>query len=96
MKNELNKAAAVKINGVSIGKHGVRFAGRYTPAWYSHQTLIDGRECVTVYARRCKSLPKELGLVQNGSDMRTDYFESDKVRFFVGTPEFNAILPLAL
>lgn len=82
------------INGVKCGKHGLRFAGKYHPCWYSHGRLIDGRDCVTVYARSYDSFPKEFGAIKNDTDMLTDYFEKDRVRFFAGTAEFAALLPL--
>jgi len=94
-KNETkdNMNAKTEINGVKIGKHGVRFAGKYHPCWYSHGALIDGRVCVTIYAKNYGSLPKELGTIKNDTDMMTDYFEKDRVRFFEGTPEYSALLP---
>jgi hypothetical protein len=83
----------IEINGCKILKHGIKSpSGKYVPAWYSHATLTDGREAVTVYAKRCKSLPKELGSVENNSDMMTDYHEADKCRFFAGTPEFDKMI----
>ena len=83
----------IEINGCRILKHGIKSpSGKYTPAWYSHCVLTSGREAVTVYAKRCTSLPKEFGAIENNSDGMTDYFESDKCRFFAGTPEFSKMI----
>lgn len=83
----------IEINGCKVLKHGIKSpAGKYTPAFYSHCTLTSGRDAVTVYAKRCKSLPKEFGPVENDSDVMTDYFESDRCRFFAGTPEFDKMI----
>jgi hypothetical protein len=94
IKPTLNKnMSTIEINGVKMGKKGVRFAGKYTPVWYSHGPLIDGRVCVTVRSKCIlKSLPAELGNVQNRTDVMTDYFEKDFVRFFAGTAEYSALL----
>ena len=84
------------INGVKVGKHGFRIRGKYFPAFYSRATLIDGRDCITVYARgHGTGLPVELGDVQNDSDSQTDYFEKDRTRFFPGSLGFNVLAPLA-
>ena len=87
-------ANSIVINGVKCLKKGVRFNGEYTPVYYSRANLIALGDAVTIYARGCKSLPKQLGEVKNDSDAMTDYFESDLVRFLVGTPEYNSLLPL--
>lgn len=88
------KIPAVVINGVKFGKHGVRIAGKYFPAWFSRGTLIDGRNAVTIYAKSILTgLPKEL-MPTNGTDIITDYFEKDRARFFEGSAEYSALLPL--
>ncbi len=80
------------IKGCRFNKHGVKDpAGKYHPCWYSHQTLLNGREAITLYARSVlKGLPRELA-PENNSDMMTDYFEKDKVRFYAGTSEFEML-----
>jgi hypothetical protein len=97
-KRKTNMSAkTIEINGVKMGKKGVRIAGKYTPVWYSHGPLVDGRVCVTIRSKSIlKSLPAELGNVQNKTDMMTDYFEKDFVRFFEGTAEYLALLPLCI
>lgn len=90
MKNQ------IIINGVKIGKHGVRFGGKYSPAWYSKTALVNGKKCVTIYAKDIlKDLPRELGQVENNTEIQTDYFESDRVRFMEGTAEYDALLAVA-
>jgi hypothetical protein len=81
---------------VKFLKHGVRSlaTGKLHPCWYSHVTLIDGKTCVTLYAKRCsQGLPAELKPI-NDSDSMTDYFESDHVRFFEGSPEYAQLVKL--
>lgn len=86
----------VIINGVKCGKFGVRFNGKYSPCWYSLGRLVDGRTAITVYAKCIlKDLPRELGPVQNDTELQTDYFDKDRIRFFEGSPEFTQLLPLA-
>ena len=85
---------SIIINGVSFGKKGVRHNGKYFPAHYSHGTLINGKEAITVYAKSLLvGLPAALS-PSNDSDMQTDYFEKDRVRFYAGSPEFSALLQL--
>jgi hypothetical protein len=86
---------ATLINGCKILKNGVKGpTGIYSPVWYWHGTLVDGIVCVTIYAKDIlKHLPKELGRIENGTDITTDYFEEDTVRFVKGTPEYEMLLP---
>lgn len=78
----------IEINGCKVLKHGIKSpAGKYTPVFYSHCTHPSGREAVTVYPKRCKSLPKEFRPVENDSEVMMDY-----CRFFAGTPEFDKMI----
>jgi hypothetical protein len=81
---------------VKFLQHGVRSlaTGKVHPCWYSPTTLIDGTVCVTLYAKSIlKGLPAELKPI-NGSDVMTDYFESDHVRFVEGTAEYALLMKL--
>jgi hypothetical protein len=82
---------------VKFLKKGVKdSAGNYYPCHYSLARLIDGRTAITLYAKSySKGLPRELQPI-NDSDMQTDYFEKDKVRFYEGTPQFDMLKPLAM
>ena len=81
---------------VKFLQHGVRslVTGKVHPCWYSHVTLIDGKTCVTLYAKSILTgLPAELRPINN-SDMMTDYFENDHVRFFEGSSEYAQLIEL--
>lgn len=59
---------------------------------YCRTTLLDGRECVTLYA---KDYNRDLGKVfpesyKNASDSMSDYFETGHVRIFPGDPNYAA------
>lgn len=61
--------------------------------WYSLDNRIDGRKCVTIYA---KDYDGSLGKVFSGSqdyvnnsDMMTDYFEKGKVVLFEDNPLYS-------
>ena len=89
-------AQPVTIRGCRMMKKGIKSpAGKYIPVYYSRATLLGGiGDAITIYAKwLLKPLPCELGEVQNDSDGMTDYFESDKIRFRAGSPEFAALLP---
>jgi hypothetical protein len=77
---------------VKFLKKGVRdAAGKYYPCWYSLTKLVDGRVAVTLYAKSIlKGLPRELR-PENNTDITTDYFENDRVRFYEGTSEFGLL-----
>ena len=77
-------------------KKGVKSQdGKYSPCWYSRGVMVNGLEAITVYAKDIlKDLPRELGNVENNTEIITDYFEKDRVRFYAGTPEFNALVAL--
>lgn len=100
--DEISKIATIKsmkskpviIRGVKFGKKGLKDAnGNYFPIWYSLNILTSTkRRCITIYAKNYKSLPAVLN-AENNSDMMTDYFETDYVRFEEGTPEFEMLKP---
>ena len=62
---------------------------------YSHFVHASlGVQCVTLYAKDynhslCNIFPNKS---ENNSDIQTDYFEKDCVRFFEGDPHYNAAL----
>ena len=63
---------------------------------YSATPLVDGRECVTLYA---KDYGHELGIVfadsphyKNETDYATDYFDKGCVRIFPDDPLYAAAL----
>jgi hypothetical protein len=61
--------------------------------WYSLDNRIDGRKCVTIYA---KDYSNELGNVfmegeyENRTDTMTDYFDKGKVVLFEDHPLYAA------
>lgn len=78
---------------VKFLKKGVKAGGQYYPCWYSLSTLLNGKTAITLYAKSMlKGLPRELN-PQNESDMQTDYFEKDKVRFYAGSFTFELLKP---
>ena len=59
--------------------------GAKVRCWYSYGKLIDGRACVTIYAKEYgKQLSNvfDADRVSNETEIMTDYFEKDKVRIF--------------
>ena len=59
---------------------------------YSVDNRIDGRLCVTIYAKDYVNELDEIfdGEVIDNSDVYTDYFEKGKVVIFQNHPEYNA------
>jgi len=89
-----NASQPVTIRGVRCGKKGLRHEGKYCPVWYSLCTLKGGQVAITLYAKSVlHSIPAVLGNVENNTEMQSDYFESDRVRFNEGSPEFAALKP---
>jgi len=89
--------SAVEINGVRCSVHGVKaLEGKHVPAWYMKGALINGTLAITICAKNYgDNLPRELGRIENDTDLQTDYFDKDRVRFLDGTAEYAALLPLA-
>lgn len=60
--------------------------------WYSLDNRIDGRKCVTIYA---KDYGHQLGQIiedayENKTDICTDYFDKGTVRLFEDHPLYSA------
>jgi len=85
-----------QFKGCRFLKNGVKDAtGKYYPCWYSLGAMVNGKIAITLYARSILTgLPQALQ-PENNSDMQSDYFENDKVRFYQGTMEFEALTPYA-
>ena len=52
--------------------------------FYSLDNNVDGRPNVTIYARDCERLPRDVFVVHNDTDLYTDYFDDDSAEL---TPE---------
>lgn len=59
---------------------------------YDLDNHISGKPCVTLYGKTClenlSAIFKEG--VENNTDLMTDYFEDDRIRFFEGDKHYNA------
>lgn len=77
---------------VKFQKYYVAGNGAKAKAWYSLDNRIDGRNCVTIYAKEYSGdLVKVFGsLVIDNSDSQSDYFEKGKVVLFEGNPLYAA------
>lgn len=74
---------------IKVLKNGIKENGKYHACYYSDGELINyPKGTITVYARTYDDLPKELN-PENNSDMRTDYFEKDRVRIVPDHPLYN-------
>ena len=65
---------------------------------YSIDGRIDGRKCVTIYARDYdrKSFRDIFGdIAKNDSDSMTDYFETSRATFFEDHPMYKLVLEKA-
>ena len=75
---------------IRLMKHYVTDGQIKARVWYSRATLINGRDCVTIYA---KDYTRELGAIfaqdpnyQNDTDIMTDYFDKGRVRIYADNP----------
>ena len=74
-------------------KHFVTDGTTKAKCWYSKGTLIDGRDCVTIYGTHYeRDLHKVFPQAENGTDYQTDYFENSNVRIFPGDPLYKDVL----
>lgn len=81
------------VESVKFNKHHVRDMSTNVKArvHYSLDNRIDGRNCVTIYA---KDYDRSLGKVipssyKNETDSMTDYFDQGKVVIFEDNPLYN-------
>lgn len=95
VESDKPKAEPLTIRGVRFMKKGVKdlSTGKYSPCYYSRCQLTDGRTAITIYAKCIlKGLPRQLQ-PQNDTDGQSDYFETDRARFYEGTAEYVALIP---
>lgn len=73
-------------NSIRFYWNGIRINGEKSliKCSYSLDNSRDHKECVTIYADGCSSLPSDLFEVHNETDLYTDYFDNDHA---VLTPE---------
>jgi hypothetical protein len=78
---------------IKFQKHYVTNGKIKARVWYSLDNRIDGRKCVTLYA---KDYDRKLGEIfsggeyENNTDTMTDYFEKGKVVLFESSPYYAA------
>lgn len=77
---------------IRFNKHHVTDGITKSRVFYSLDNRVDGRKCVTLYA---KDYDHNLGHVfesayENDTDSQTDYFEKGTVRLFEGHPMYAA------
>ena len=78
---------------IKFNKHNVTNGTTKARVHYSHTTLTNGRECVTLYAKDYSDkLAEVMGdeFYQNDTDMMTDYFDKGRVRIYKDSPYFAA------
>lgn len=80
-----------EVNGIRFMKHFVADAnGNKARVVYSHGTLRNGQECVTIYAKDYgHELDCILPDVENDTDTMTDYFDKSKARIYPNTPFYE-------
>jgi hypothetical protein len=74
--------------------HGIKTSQGLEKAWYMLSTLTNGRACITVCADGYKSFSKEVRdafIVENNTEIMTDYFEKDSFRVFPDHPLFHEV-----
>ena len=81
----------VKFNKFAVVNTATKAKAR---VWYWRTTLTDKRECITVcakdYGAKLAAIFGDALPVKNDTEFQTDYFETDRVRIFPGTPFYDA------
>jgi hypothetical protein len=74
--------------------NGIKIDGKLYRAWYSIGNLVHyPSDTVTIYGKDYDGFPEIEGLtIHNDSDMRTDYFEKDRIRVMNGNRYYQAII----
>ncbi len=89
---EADAAAACAGKSVKFMKYYVTDGERKAKVWYSLDNRIDGRKCVTLYA---KDYDRTLGEIlsacyKNETDIQTDYFDKGKATIYESNPLYAA------
>lgn len=76
-----------------FGKHFVAKNGIKARVSYNLDNRVDGRKCVTIYA---KDYDRSLGrifqeLYKNDTDTQSDYFDKGRVTLFEDHPMYKAV-----
>ena len=72
---------------IKFNKFNVTNGDTKSRIFYSLDNRVDGRKCVTLYAKDYdRSLGKLFSDYQNETDSMTDYFDAGKVVFFEDHP----------
>ena len=84
------------MNNIKLMKNYVTNGVMKARVHYSHFTMTDGRECVTIYEKNYeRNLSKIFDDAVNNSDLMTDYHEKTRVRIFPDNPLYSAALDRA-
>lgn len=80
------------MQAIKFNKYNVTNGAVKARVWYSLDNRVDGRKCVTIYA---KDYSDALGTLfrdsyENNTDTMTDYFEKGTVRLFQDHPLYAA------
>lgn len=77
---------------VKFNKHHVTDGQLKARVWYSLDNRIDGRKCVTLYAKDYGNVLAHIvpAEYENNTDTQTDYFEKGRVKLFEGHPMYAA------
>lgn len=90
----MEKTTAIKFFWNGIKLNGSKQLIR---CFYSLDNRQDGRECVTIYARDYSGhLPGDMFPVENGTDLYTDYFETDRADLFPKHPLYPYVRAAAV
>jgi len=78
---------------IKLMKHYVTNGVVKARVWYSRNHLVDGRDCVTIYAKDYDGALGRVfanhGIYRNDTDIMTDYFDKGLVRVFADSPFWN-------
>jgi hypothetical protein len=82
------------MESIKLLKKGIKVNGKYFSCHYSPASNnLDGN--ATIYIRSYDHIPKCSLIVENDTDMMTDYFEKDRIRIPPNSPFFKQAEELA-
>jgi hypothetical protein len=81
---------------IKFNKYNVTNGTEKARVHYMINNRIDGRECVTIYAKGYDDSLSFIDGVINNTDTMTDYFEKDRVYIFKGNPLYESALAAAV
>lgn len=91
-KAEKRAVKAAPQDHIKFYWNGLKVDGKLIKCGYSYRNNADHSDSIMIYARDYESLPRDLFIVQNDTDVYTDYFDNDSTTLYPDHPLYKYAL----